>query len=249
MADGMSSAIQSTSDTMTDAVQDTNERLSTLLENSGTAAVDFGSKATGSVQNLVKAGSRYTQPFGDLCAQMFTGLRATTERHSLSVRAPADDVASESTTGAATSVSDNVTSLMQNVGSTVTDLGSEASKSVEEVFRAGGRATLAIGNLCTQLFNGLSFGVATGSGYLASGLNSVDGYLGNVPILGVVSSGLSKFVTGASSTVNDISENGRQSREKMFKDLREQLNQSGGYQSSTSADSSASAATAETATT
>lgn len=229
LADGMWSAIQGTSDTVTGAVRDTNERLGALLENSGSAAADFSRKATEPVRNhLVNAGCRYTQQFGDLYARLLSGLRAPTERHSLSVRAPADDpVAPESATGAA------ATSMLQNVGSTVMDLGSETGKSVEEVLRAGGRATLAIGNLCSQLFNGLSYTVATGSDYLASGLNSVDGYLGNVPVVGVVSSGLSKFVTGLSSYVGDISKNQQQGLEKMFNELFEQLNKSGGYLSST----------------
>lgn len=266
MADGMSSAVKSTSDSLSSAVQDTNEHLTTFVENSSSTAMNFGSKATESVQNLVTTGNQYTHSIGDLCAELFNRLRATTVEHSLLTRAPADEPASGSVAETATdnvatavkgvtdgvanvtqNTGNNISSLIKNAGSTITEFGTETGKSVEEAIRASGRVTLAIGNLCTQLFNGLSFTVATGTGYLANGFNGVDSYVGRVPVLGVVSSGLSKLVTGVSGTFSDISQHGRESRDKMFKELREQLNQSGGYvnQSATTGstdDSSASTA-------
>lgn len=223
VADGISSAFMGTTDSMTDAAQDANEYLTTFVKDSSSTAADFASKATGTAQDLAMAGGRYTLSLGNLFARLLP--RPTVpERHSLSVRA-----VPEQGTGAANTAGtgDGLTSLLTNTGDTIKDFGSETGKSVEEVLRAGSRATLAFGNLCTQLLNGLSLTLATGSGYLAMGLINVDGYLGKVPILGVVSSGISKLADGLATHVNEISESGRGSRKKLFKNLREQLNEKG----------------------
>lgn len=129
--------------------------------------------------------------------------------------------------GAPQSYGDSVTSMLKNTGTTVMEFGSESSKSVEEAIKAGGRATLAIGSLCTQLLNGMSMTVASGMDYAASGLNGVHGYLGNLPVLGVLTGGLNKLGTSLSGTVNEMSQSGRESRRKLVKTLLGQLNGSG----------------------
>lgn len=228
VADGISSAFMGTADSMTNAMQDNNEYLTTFVKDSSSTAADFVSKTTGTAQNLVKSGGRYTLSLGNLFTQLFNPHPTVPERHSLSVRAPESGDTVNAANSAVKNTGDGLTSLLSNTGEIIKDLGSETSKSVEEVLKAGGRATLAFGNLCTQLLNGLSFTLAMGSGYLASGLNNVHGYLGRVPILGVVSSGISKFVDGLSTYVNETSESGRGSRRKMINNFREQLNGSGG---------------------
>lgn len=125
------------------------------------------------------------------------------------------------------SYGDGVTSLLRNAGTTVMEFGSESSKSVEEAIKAGGRATLAIGSLCTQLYNGLSSTVASGMDYAAGGLNGVHGYLGSLPVLGVLTGGLSQVTSGLSGTINDMSASGREARSKMVQTLLDQLNRRG----------------------
>jgi len=125
-------------------------------------------------------------------------------------------------------VVDAFKSLIKNTGSTVTDFGKETSKSLEEVAQAGGRATLALGYLCSKLFDGLSATVATSSGYLASGVRSINDIIGDWPVVGVVSGSLNAVTTQVANTLGEISTNGRKSRQKMFESLRGQLNQSGG---------------------
>jgi len=120
-------------------------------------------------------------------------------------------------------------SLIKNTGSTVSDISSETSKSLKELAQAGGRATLALGYLCSQLFDGLSATVATGSGYLASGVRNVDDIIGDFPILGTVTGTLDTVMTHVSNTVGEMSANGRKSRQKMFEGLREHLNRSSGH--------------------
>lgn len=122
----------------------------------------------------------------------------------------------------------SMTDLLKNAGATVMEFGSQSSQSAEEAIKAGGRATLAIGSLLTQLFNGLSLTVATGANYLSSGISSVDGYLESLPVVGVITSGLSKVTAGLSGTINEMSESGRSSRNKMIKGLLDQMNQGGG---------------------
>lgn len=166
------------------------------------------------------------------------GRQVTSDERKLSVRAaPEGDVSgvADGVSSAVQGVSDSVngatqsyTDLLKNAGTTVMEFGSQSSQSAEEAIKAGGRATLAVGSLLTQLFNGLSLTVATGANYLSSGINSVDGYLGNLPIVGVITSGLSKVTAGLSDTVNEMSESGRGSRNKMVKNLLDQLNQGGG---------------------
>lgn len=126
----------------------------------------------------------------------------------------------------AKTTSDGLATVFTDTGSAVLDTAKETSKSVEEVIKAGGRTTLAIGSLVSQLLNGVSATVATGTEYLASGVNGVDSYMNGLPIVGTLTGGLSKFVSGFSSAFSDISANARGTRQKMFVKLREQLNQS-----------------------
>lgn len=119
-------------------------------------------------------------------------------------------------------------SLIKNTGATVMDFGKETSKSLEEITLAGGRATLAVGYLCSQLFNGLSATVATGTGYLASGIKNIDDVMGEWPVVGMVTSSINAVTTNLANTVGEMSESGQKSRNKMIENLREHLNQSGG---------------------
>lgn len=125
-------------------------------------------------------------------------------------------------------VSEVFKSLIKNTGSTVSDVTSETGKSLKEIAQAGGRATLALGYLCSQLFDGLSATVATSSGYLASGVRNIDDVVGDLPILGTVTGTLDAVMTHVSNAVSEMSTNGRKSRQKMFQGLREQLDRSGG---------------------
>lgn len=135
------------------------------------------------------------------------------------------------------STSDGLASVITDTGTSVLDTAKETSKSVEEVMKAGGRTTLAIGSLVSQLLNGVSATVATGTEYLASGVSGVDSYTNGWPIVGTLTGGLSKFVSGFSSAFSDISANARGTRQKMFVKLREQLDQSNGVSVSATADS------------
>jgi len=119
-------------------------------------------------------------------------------------------------------------SLIKNTGSTVSDLSNETSQSFKEVAQAGSRATLALGYLCNQLFNGLSATVATSSGYLATGVRTIDDVVGDWPVVGTVTGTLDAVTTQLANTVNEMSVNGRKSREKLFERLREQLNRKSG---------------------
>lgn len=124
------------------------------------------------------------------------------------------------------------------------DFGTQTSKSVELALKAGGGVTLAIGKLCTQLFNGLSAAVGLTTGYLAAGTGTVNDYLNGLPVVGVVTGGLNNVATGVSTTYNEVSTNGRQSRNKMFQTFEDQLNQSitGGSNAAGTAGTDASAA-------
>ncbi|XP_060858035.1 uncharacterized protein LOC132935484 [Metopolophium dirhodum] len=139
-------------------------------------------------------------------------------------------------------VGDVFKSLVKNTGSTVSNVSSETGKCLKEIAQAGGRATLALGYLCSQLFDGLSATVATSSGYLASGVRNIDDIVGDLPILGTVTGTLDAVMTHVSNTVGEMSANGRKSRQKMIDGLREHLNRSSGRlpsneSSSTSSDS------------
>uniref|UniRef100_A0A2S2PGB8 Uncharacterized protein n=2 Tax=Schizaphis graminum TaxID=13262 RepID=A0A2S2PGB8_SCHGA len=125
-------------------------------------------------------------------------------------------------------VSEVFKSLVKNTGSTVSDLSNETSQSLKEVAQAGGRATLALGYLCNQLFNGLSATVATSSGYLATGVRTIDDIVGDWPVVGMVTGTLDAVTTQLANTVNEISVNSRKSREKLFERLRERLNRKSG---------------------
>lgn len=137
--------------------------------------------------------------------------------------------------------SSNLTSLVKNTGTTAMDFGSEATRSVEEALKAGGRVTLALGNLCNALFGGLSATLATGANILALGTNNIDSYLNDVPVIGVVTTGLNNLMSGMSSTVNHMTNTGRESRKELIMKLRSGLDQS--YQTN----KDATAATAATA--
>ncbi|XP_026818810.1 uncharacterized protein LOC113557468 [Rhopalosiphum maidis] len=119
-------------------------------------------------------------------------------------------------------------SLIKNTGSTVSILSNETSESLKEVAQAGGRATLALGYLCNQLFNGLSATVATSGGYLATGVRTIDDVVGDWPIVGTVTGTLDAVTTQLANTFNEMSVNGRKSREKMFERLRKRLNRKSG---------------------
>jgi len=129
-------------------------------------------------------------------------------------------------------VGDIFKSLVKNTGSAVSELGSEANKSLLEFAQGGGRGTLALGYLFSQLFDGLSATVATGSGYLASGVRNIDDIVGDWPVVGIVTGALDAVTTHVSNAVSEMSANGRNSRQKMFEGLRGQLNRSGGRQPS-----------------
>lgn len=139
---------------------------------------------------------------------------------------------------------DQLTSLVKGAASTVMDFGTEATRTVEEVIKAGGRASLAVGDLCTQLFDGVLSTAAAGSGYVASGSNVVHDYLGRVPVVRVVTGGLSNFMDSFSNTIGEVSANGRQSRRKMFDQLRGLLNNSVANSAATPAVSTAATDTA-----
>lgn len=148
--------------------------------------------------------------------------------------------------GAVKTSTDNLMTALSDTSATVVDFSKEATKSVEEGIKAGGRATLALGTLASQIVNGLSATMATGSGYVANTFNGIDSVVGNWPILGVVSRGSSNFITGLSDTFNEISAKARSSRQKMFATLREQLNNSAGNGAAVAAGGDASASVAET---
>ncbi|VVC44612.1 Hypothetical protein CINCED_3A005496 [Cinara cedri] len=121
---------------------------------------------------------------------------------------------------------DSLSGLIKNTGTTALDFSSETSKSLEEIIKAGGRVTLAIGNLCNELFGGVSAGLATGTDLLAMGTNNLDSFLGGVPVVGVVTGGLNGLMSGVSTTVNQMSNTGRESRQQLMKKLRSGINQS-----------------------
>ncbi|XP_025190944.1 uncharacterized protein LOC112591362 [Melanaphis sacchari] len=125
-------------------------------------------------------------------------------------------------------VGDVFKSLIKNTGLTVSDLRDETGQSLKDIAHAGGRATLALGYLCNQLFNGISATVATGSGYLASGVRNIDDVVGDLPVVGLVTGTLDSVSTQLANTIGEISTNGRKSRQKMFESLREKLNRSSG---------------------
>ncbi|XP_022169419.1 uncharacterized protein LOC111033127 [Myzus persicae] len=124
-------------------------------------------------------------------------------------------------------VGDMFKTLIKKTGSAVSDLGSEANKSLGEIAKGGGRSTLALGYLFSQLFDGLSATVATGGGYLASGFRNIDDVVGDWPVVGLVTGTLDAVSTHVSNAVTEMSENGRNSRQKMFEGLRGHLNRSG----------------------
>ncbi|XP_015377034.1 PREDICTED: uncharacterized protein LOC107171314 [Diuraphis noxia] len=124
-------------------------------------------------------------------------------------------------------------SLIKNTRSTVSDFTSETNKSLEEIAQAGGRATLALGYLVSQLFDGISATVATGSGYLANGIRSIDDIVGDLPVVGMVTGTLDAVTSHVSNAVGEMSANGRKTRKSMFDGLREQLNRSSSRLSST----------------
>lgn len=138
-------------------------------------------------------------------------------------------------------------SLIKNTGSTVTDLRNETKKSLKDIAKAGGRVTLGLGYLCNQLFNVLSATVATSSGYLASGIRNIDDVIGNWPVVGLVTGTLDTVTTQVANTVNEMSANGRKSRQKMIDALREQLDGSSNQGESTVSTSSNSVAVDTTA--
>jgi len=117
-------------------------------------------------------------------------------------------------------------SLIKNTGSTVSDFTSETNKSLEEIAQAGGRATLALGYLLSQLFDGISATVATSSSYLANGVRNIDDMVGDLPVIGMVTGTLDAVTSNVSNAVGEMSANGRKTRKKMFDGLRERLNQS-----------------------
>jgi len=124
-------------------------------------------------------------------------------------------------------------SLIKNTGSTVSEFTSETNKSLEGIAQAGGRATLALGYLLNQLFDGISATVATGSGYLANSVRNIDDIVGDIPVVGMVTGTLDAVASNWSNAVGEMSDNGRKSRKKMFDSLREQLNRSSSRLSST----------------
>ncbi|XP_025417763.1 uncharacterized protein LOC112688668 [Sipha flava] len=151
------------------------------------------------------------------------------------------------TDSAASTASDG--GLLSSVSSTAMDFGSEATKSVEEMLKAGSRVNLAVLSLFDKLLGAVSLTVAKGSDYVASGAETVDGLLNGLPVVGVVTSGAKNLATGVSSTFNEISATGRKSRRKMFDQLREKLNNSNGAAAATAAaDPTANNAAAATAT-
>jgi len=137
-------------------------------------------------------------------------------------------------------VGDVLKSLVKNTGSTVSNVSSETGKCLKDIAHAGGRATLALGYLCSQLLDGLSATVATSSGYLASGVRNIDDIVGDLPILGTVTGSLDTVMTHVSNTVGEMSANGRKSRQKMIDGLREHLDRSSGRLPSTGSSSTSS---------
>lgn len=121
---------------------------------------------------------------------------------------------------------DAISNFFMQTGSTAVDFSSQATKSVEEILKAGGRVTLAVGKLCSDLFGGISATLATTSGLLASGVSGIDSFMNSVPVLGVVTGGLNNVVTGLSTTVNELTANGRQTRKMLFQGLRQYLDMS-----------------------
>jgi len=134
--------------------------------------------------------------------------------------------------------------LIKNTGSTVMNLTSETEKSLKDFAKAGGRVTLGLGYACNQLFNFLSATVATSSGYLASGVRNVDDVVGDWPFVGLVTNTLDTITTQVANTVNEMSANGRKSRQKMIDALRERLDGSSNLGAGTvSADSNSASVT------
>lgn len=200
-------------------------------------------RSNGSKHYEIVVRFRFTRAFRSF--QVYDdGLAAPNQQHALAVRdtsagasantatAAADTVsssvkdASNAAGNAIGSTSDQLTSLVKGATTMVTDFGTEATRTVEDVMKAGGRATLAVGDLCTQLFDGVLSTAAAGSGYVASGSNAVHGYVGSLPVVRVITGGLSNFMDSFSNTFSEVSSNGRQSRRKMFDELRNKLNKS-----------------------
>lgn len=124
-------------------------------------------------------------------------------------------------------------SLIKNTGSTVTDLKNETEKSLKDIAKASGRVTLGLGYLCSQLFNALSATVATSSGYLANGVRNIDDAVGEWPVVGFVTGTLDAVTTQVANAVNEMSANGRKSRQKMIDALRKRLDESSNLGAST----------------
>jgi hypothetical protein len=125
-------------------------------------------------------------------------------------------------------VTDQANSMIDNGQKYAIDGVEGVTEVFKEVAQAGSRATLALGYLCNQLFNGLSATVATSSGYLATGVRTIDDVVGDWPVVGTVTGTLDAVTTQLANTVNEMSVNGRKSREKLFERLREQLNRKSG---------------------
>ncbi|KAE9525214.1 hypothetical protein AGLY_014399, partial [Aphis glycines] len=120
-------------------------------------------------------------------------------------------------------VGDVFKTLVKNTGSTVMNLTSETEKSLKDLAKVGGRVTLGLGYVCSQLFNFLSATVATSGSYLASGVRNIDDVVGDWPVVGLVTNTLDTVSTQVANTFTEMSANGRKSRQKMIDTLRERL--------------------------
>lgn len=153
--------------------------------------------------------------------------------------------AASAVNGAVSDTTENLSTLITNIGSTAMDFGNQTIKTVEEMAKASSRITLALFNLFNRVFNGVSATVATSTGYVSSGVGNVNGYLGSVPVVNMFSSGLNKVTSGLSKTINQMSSNGRLSRNEFFDGLRNSLD--GNTDTTSSTSSSTSSTTSNTA--
>lgn len=146
---------------------------------------------------------------------------------------PADQTVAETapTTTPTTNTAGAYGSLVGTIGSSLADaghavikFGSEATTSVKEVAKAGGRLTLATFGLFVSAWNGLSRTTAASTGLIADGYGKFNGLAGHIPVVNDFASGVGKAIDGLSKTYKENSDFNSKNRSKMISVWRTDLN-------------------------
>lgn len=150
------------------------------------------------------------------------------DSHMLAVRAPADTVtnavqgASTSANNAIDNTRESLADVIKTTGTVAMNLGSQTTQSLEDVAKTTGQTLVALLEFLSSGIDVAGKTVSTGGEYLSSGVSKVDSYLNNVPVVRMFSGGLNNLLSGITSAFGEATDNGRRSRQKMFRIFRNQ---------------------------